>query len=104
MSRLRVAMLLGLVLGSHTRALAQSTREKELLDFVVEAHRAARERIQTLQCRVQLVVMVAPKQETQTVSAHYWYSRDAIRAKIEEPTHNLDYLLRDNVSNAITTR
>ncbi|MCI0639879.1 MAG: hypothetical protein L0Y72_07985 [Gemmataceae bacterium] len=75
--------------------------------FVSDAHRASREAIRTLECRVEFNVKLTPKaakHSTQSSSGRYWYSVDTLRAKIVEENEELDFLWKNGIRQALFTR
>lgn len=84
---------------------AQSTdRERELLEFVRDAHRASRESIRTCSCRVEFTIKINRdgKESTQSCSSRFWVSPEAMRAQVSDKGDETDYLWKDSVRQSVT--
>lgn len=87
----------------------QPASGRELLDFVRDAHRASREQIRTAYCRVEFKATFQTDQAkspvTQSCSAKYWFSRDAIRVQVSDSNEgDTDYLWKDSVRKSVVKR
>lgn len=100
------AILLFVSLGDATSSTLEETKEQALLDFVRTAHKATRESIRTLSCKVSFRITVERGSDpvTQTCSSEYWYSMDAVRTRIQEGETNLDYLWKDGIRKELSQR
>ncbi len=82
---------------SFARLAVQPTSGQELLEFVRDAHRAIRESIQTLSCRVEFKGVVTSTGKDQSCSGRFWYSADAVRANFSQFGKETDYVWEDSV-------
>lgn len=93
-----------------TAAGAQPSSGQELVDFVMQAHRASRELVRTTSCRVEFQMTITNPRSNSTIrqscSGNYWSSVDAIRLKVSDQNSNnplgdlpedLDYCWKDSV-------
>jgi hypothetical protein len=83
---------------------AHSESERDLLDFVRDAHRASREAIHTCSCRVEFkgVSSRAGSDALQSCSGRYWVSPDAVRGIVSEFGQELDYLWTNSVRQSVS--
>jgi hypothetical protein len=102
---LRLILVAQVVLGAPAFLLAQPQSGPRLLDFIRDAHQASRESIRTCSCRVEFVATISPRNstspKTQSCSGRFWYSPDAVRAKVSEFEKDVDYLWTDSVRQAV---
>lgn len=80
---------------------------KSLLEFVRDAHRASRESIRSCSCRVEFQITISRSSAapvTQTCSSQYWYSPEAIRARVSENGQDTDYLWKEGVRKEVTRK
>jgi hypothetical protein len=99
----RFLFVLSAFLGLTPILAARPSEEQELLDFVRDAHRTARETIRTLSCRVEFEIKVDPKDspKIQTCSGRFWYSPDAVRSQYSEFGKDNDCLWKDSVRQSV---
>ncbi|HYV35086.1 MAG TPA: hypothetical protein VE988_05235 [Gemmataceae bacterium] len=79
----------------------------DLLEFVLEAHKAARESIHTASCKVTFVfkstVEGGESRVTISEAGEYWYSSDAIRVKASRPDgRKTEYVWRDGICKSLS--
>jgi hypothetical protein len=105
---LRLAAMLQVLLGVATPLTAQPRAGQELLDFVRDAHRASRESIRTCSCRVVFRGTIASTQsktpKIESCSGRFWYSSDAVRAKVSDFGADEDWLWKDSVKKGVSRR
>jgi hypothetical protein len=87
----------------------QAMGDEELLQLVRDAHRAARESIQTFSGRVEFDITMYDKQGSKppvkhSCSGQFWFSPKAMRAKISENNENIDFLWENSVRRCVKRR
>jgi outer membrane lipoprotein-sorting protein len=85
---------------------AQAMGDEELIQLVRDAHRAARESIQTFSGRVEFALTMYDKQGSKpslkhSCSSQFWLSPRAMRAKISENNENTDSLWDNSVRRSV---
>ncbi len=104
----RFAVLALVIVLIEQTALIQNAAADELLELALAAHRVSRASIHTCSCRVELTASIAKELKeapgTQSCSCRYWYSQDAIRAKISEGGAEMDYLFSNFVRKGVIRR
>jgi hypothetical protein len=85
---------------------AEPAGGQELLEFVRDAHRASREAIRTLACRVEFSGTLSAKHppQVQTCNGDFWYSHDAVRGKYSEFDKEQDFLWKDSICQTVLRR
>lgn len=99
--------LLQAVFGLLRVSAAQAESDQELLEFVRDAHRAARDSIQSFSCRVEFTIAITAKTRapiTQSCSSRYWCSPKAMRARISENNEDTDFLWDNSIQKYVTRR
>jgi hypothetical protein len=103
---LRVVLAIQAILFFHVPLRAHPESERELLDFVRDAHRASREAIRTCSCRVEfkgdLVSSRGGSDALQSCSGRYWVSPDSVRGIVSEFGQELDYLWTNSVRQSVS--
>ncbi len=108
----RALVAAAVLLGLTSPLAAQPQSGQPLLDFVRDAHRATRESIRTLSCRVTYKGKVAQRPDVppdgsddlQSSSGSYWYSPDAVRARVSEFGREEDSLWKDSIRKIVQRR
>lgn len=87
---------------------AKSAEDRNLLEFVREAHRASRESIQTYSCRVEFTIIITSERlgspVTQSCSSQYWCSPTVMRANVSDKSEEGDYLWENFICKGVIRR
>jgi hypothetical protein len=90
---------------SFGHARAQEASGRHLLDLVSDAHRASRDSVRTLSCRVTSVMKFEEAaRPPQLCSGECWYTPDSIRLKTSEADGQHDILWTHNIRKSVSTR
>lgn len=86
---------------------AQAKGDQELLEFARDAHRAARESVQTFSGCIEFTIAITQESKspvTHLCSSQYWISPKAMRARISENNEDTDFLWENSVRKSIIRR
>jgi outer membrane lipoprotein-sorting protein len=88
---------------------AQVDTKQELLQFVLDAHRSARESIRTVSCNVEFSVTITPRTAAgspivQSSSGKFWISKKAMRAEVNEGGDVDDHFWENSVHSDTSRR
>lgn len=87
-----------------THTNAQSDPTMDLLDFVTKAHLATLQSIHTLSCRVEYDLKLTHPvkgQSRQDFTGKFWYSREAVRARVNDRGQESDYVWKNSIKNTL---
>lgn len=103
-----LGLAVGFLLFPRSAAGQERGDEAELLQFVQSAHKASRDLILTSHCRVKFEITVnvgnPPAPLSQSCSSEHWHSDNAVRVRVIERDHVVDYVWKDSIENAIVTK